>query len=38
MGSAKETIGNLVGNQNLKQQGREQNISGQGQEGTGTIE
>jgi uncharacterized protein YjbJ (UPF0337 family) len=37
MGSAKETIGNLIGNENFKQQGREQNLSGQGQEAKGQL-
>jgi uncharacterized protein YjbJ (UPF0337 family) len=37
MGSAKETVGNLLGNENLKQQGREQNIQGQGQEAKGQL-
>jgi len=35
VGSAKETVGGLLGNDNLKQQGREQNLSGQGQEAKG---
>ena len=37
MGSAKETVGGLLGNENLKQQGREQNLSGQGQEAKGQL-
>lgn len=37
MGSAKETVGNLLGNENLKQQGREQNFQGQGQEAKGQL-
>ena len=37
MGSMKETAGNLMGNDNLKQQGREQNLQGQGQEAKGQI-
>lgn len=37
MGSAKEAIGNLVGNQSLKEQGREQNMQGQGQEAKGQL-
>ncbi|OQU99763.1 hypothetical protein CLAIMM_05350 [Cladophialophora immunda] len=37
IGSAKETIGNLVGSENLKQQGREQNLQGQGQEAQGQL-
>ena len=38
IGSAKETLGHLVGNENLKQQGREQNLSGQGQEAKGQLD
>ena len=37
MGSGKETLGNLIGNQNLKEQGREQNLQGQGQEAKGQL-
>ena len=37
MGSAKETVGNLIGSQDLKQQGREQNLQGQGQEAKGQL-
>ncbi len=37
MGSAKETVGNLLGNENLKQQGRDQNFQGQGQEAKGQL-
>ena len=37
IGSAKETIGGLLGNENLKQQGREQNLQGQGQEAKGQL-
>lgn len=37
VGSLKETTGNLIGNENLKQQGREQNLEGQGQEAKGQI-
>lgn len=37
IGSAKETIGGLVGSQQLKQDGREQNLSGQGQEAKGQL-
>ena len=37
VGSAKETVGNLLGNENLKQQGREQNLQGQGQEAKGQL-
>lgn len=37
MGSAKETIGNLIGSEDLKQQGREQNFQGQGQEAKGQL-
>ena len=37
MGSGKETLGNLIGNQDLKEQGREQNLQGQGQEAKGQL-
>jgi len=37
VGSAKETLGGLLGNENLKQQGREQNLQGQGQEAKGQL-
>lgn len=37
MGSIKETVGNLTGNENLKQQGREQNLQGQGLEAKGQL-
>ncbi|KAH0848753.1 hypothetical protein AYO21_09884 [Fonsecaea monophora] len=37
VGSAKETIGNLVGSEDLKQQGREQNLQGQGKEAKGQL-
>ncbi|KAK3944949.1 hypothetical protein QBC46DRAFT_372355, partial [Diplogelasinospora grovesii] len=37
VGSAKEFVGGLVGNQNLKQAGREQNQEGQAQEAKGQI-
>jgi len=37
MGSAKETVGNLIGSADLKQQGREQNLQGQGQEAKGQL-
>jgi uncharacterized protein YjbJ (UPF0337 family) len=37
IGSAKEAAGNLFGNENLKQQGREQNLQGQGQEAKGQL-
>ncbi|KEF57376.1 uncharacterized protein A1O9_05293 [Exophiala aquamarina CBS 119918] len=37
MGSAKETVGGLLGNENLKHQGREQNLQGQGQEAKGQL-
>ncbi|KAI9853250.1 MAG: hypothetical protein M1824_001473 [Vezdaea acicularis] len=37
IGSGKETIGNLIGNENLKQQGREQNLQGQGKEAKGQL-
>ena len=37
MGSAKETVGNLLGNENMKAQGRDQNLQGQGQEAKGQL-
>merc|ERR1711939_53166 len=37
VGSAKETVGNLVGGADLKQQGREQNLQGQSQEAKGQL-
>jgi len=37
IGSGKETIGNLVGSEDLKRQGREQNASGQAQEAKGQL-
>lgn len=37
MGSVKEAVGNLIGNENLKAQGREQNLQGQGQEAKGQL-
>lgn len=37
VGSVKEATGNLLGNENLKQQGREQNLQGQGQEAKGQL-
>merc|ERR1712230_339590 len=37
VGSAKETVGNLVGSADLKQQGREQNLQGQSQEAKGQL-
>lgn len=37
VGSLKEATGNLLGNDNLKQQGREQNLQGQGQEAKGQM-
>lgn len=37
MGSVKEAVGNLTGNENLKAQGREQNLQGQGQEAKGQL-
>ena len=37
MGSAKETLGGLVGSQGLKQQGRDQNRAGQEQEAKGQL-
>jgi uncharacterized protein YjbJ (UPF0337 family) len=37
VGSAKETFGNIIGSEDLKQQGREQNLQGQGQEAKGQL-
>lgn len=37
VGSAKETVGGLVGSENLKQQGRKQNLEGQSQEAKGQL-
>lgn len=37
VGSAKEAVGNLIGNENLRQQGREQNAQGQGKEAKGQL-
>ena len=37
VGSLKEATGNLIGNENLKTQGREQNMQGQGQEAKGQL-
>jgi uncharacterized protein YjbJ (UPF0337 family) len=37
IGSGKETIGNLIGSEDLKRQGREQNASGQAQEAKGQL-
>ncbi|PTB64221.1 hypothetical protein BBK36DRAFT_1124824 [Trichoderma citrinoviride] len=37
VGAAKETLGGLVGNESLKQSGREQNLEGQQQEAKGQI-
>ncbi|KIV97136.1 hypothetical protein PV10_00922 [Exophiala mesophila] len=37
VGSMKEAAGNLIGNENLKQQGREQNMQGQGEEAKGQL-
>lgn len=37
LGAAKETIGGLIGSENLKQQGREQNLEGQGTEAKGQL-
>ncbi|KIX05505.1 uncharacterized protein Z518_06377 [Rhinocladiella mackenziei CBS 650.93] len=37
IGSTKETVGNLVGNENLKQQGRERNLQGQETEAKGQL-
>ncbi|KAF3357908.1 hypothetical protein VDGD_08633 [Verticillium dahliae] len=37
VGSAKEAVGGLVGSQNLKEQGRQQNLEGQQQEAKGQV-
>lgn len=37
MGSAKETVGNLLGAQGLKREGQQQNADGQGQEAKGQL-
>lgn len=37
VGSVKEAAGNLLGSEDLKQQGREQNMQGQGQEAKGQL-
>jgi len=37
MGSAKETVGNLVGSEDWKQAGREQNLQGQQAEAKGQL-
>lgn len=37
IGSGKETLGNLIGSEDLKRQGREQNASGQAQEAKGQL-
>ncbi|KAK5661277.1 hypothetical protein OQA88_11171 [Cercophora sp. LCS_1] len=37
VGAAKETVGGLVGSENLKQQGRQQNLEGQEQEARGQL-
>merc|ERR1712225_117645 len=37
VGSAEDTVGNLVGSADLKQQGREQNLQGQSQEAKGQL-
>lgn len=37
IGSAKEAVGGLVGSENLKQQGREQNLQGQSEEAKGQL-
>jgi uncharacterized protein YjbJ (UPF0337 family) len=37
VGSAKETLGNLIGSEDLKTAGRNQNRSGQGQEAKGQV-
>ena len=37
VGSLKESVGNLTGNESLKQQGREQNLQGQSEEAKGQL-
>lgn len=37
IGSGKETVGNLLGSESLKREGREQNLQGQGQEAKGQL-
>ena len=37
IGSGKETLGNLIGSEDLKRQGRDQNASGQAQEAKGQL-
>ncbi|EOO02712.1 putative mismatched base pair and cruciform dna recognition protein [Phaeoacremonium minimum UCRPA7] len=37
VGAGKETLGGLVGSENLKQQGRQQNLEGQQQEAKGQV-
>lgn len=37
VGSGKETLGNLTGNEGLKREGREQNLQGQGREAKGQL-
>lgn len=37
MGSAKETVGNLIGNESLKKSGAEQNADGKAQEAKGQL-
>ena len=37
MGSGKETLGNLIGNESLKQQGAQQNQEGKEQEAKGQL-
>lgn len=37
IGSGKETVGNLIGNESLKHEGRDQNLKGQGQEAQGQL-
>ncbi len=37
VGSGKETVGNLLGSEGLKREGREQNLQGQGQEAKGQL-
>jgi len=38
VGSAKESIGNLLGNENLRREGQEQNASGKAQEAKGQLQ
>ncbi|EAW09953.1 CsbD family protein [Aspergillus clavatus NRRL 1] len=38
IGSAKESVGNLIGNENLRREGQEQNASGKAQEAKGQLQ